>query len=225
MLQSIDKKNKVIIYIIFFLLISTVTNKNILHDKNYNTKKIDVNVSGLSNDHNLEITNRINEMSLNNVFFIDIEPILNLLLSYNLIEQYSIKKIYPNSINIFILPTKFIAKIKNKNGVFMIGNNGKLIKTQEVDKNLPLLYGKFDSKYFLEFYNSIIQSEFKYNEIESILYFPSRRWDLKLKDETLIKLPSNNLTKSLKLAYLIKKKNNKNIRVIDLRIKNRIVIK
>ena len=107
----------------------------------------------------------------------------------------------------------------------MIGNNGKLIKTQEVDKNLPLLYGKFDSKYFLEFYNSIIQSEFKYNEIESILYFPSKRWDLKLKDETLIKLPSNNLTKSLKLAYLIKKKNNKNIRVIDLRIKNRIVIK
>ena len=165
MLQSIDKKNKVIIYIIFFLLISTVTNKNILHDKNYNTKKIDVNVSGLSNDHNLEITNRINEMSLNNVFFIDIEPILNLLLSYNLIEQYSIKKIYPNSINIFILPTKFIAKIKNKNGVFMIGNNGKLIKTQKIDKDLPLLYGKFDSKYFLEFYNFIIQSEFKYNEI------------------------------------------------------------
>ena len=225
MLQSIDKKNKVIIYIIFFLLISTVTNKNILHDKNYNTKKIDVNVSGLSNDHNLEITNRINEMSLNNVFFIDIEPILNLLLSYNLIEQYSIKKIYPNSINIFILPTKFIAKIKNKNGVFMIGNNGKLIKTQEVDKNLPLLYGKFDSKYFLEFYNSIIQSKFKYNEIESILYFPSKRWDLKLKDETLIKLPSNNLTKSLKLAYLIKKKKNKSIKIIDLRIKNRIVIK
>jgi cell division protein FtsQ len=225
MLQSIDKKNKVIIYIIFFLLISTVTNKNILHDKNYNTKKIDVNVSGLSNDHNLEITNRINEMSLNNVFFIDIEPILNLLLSYNLIEQYSIKKIYPNSINIFILPTKFIAKIKNKNGVFMIGNNGKLIKTQKIDKDLPLLYGKFDSKYFLEFYNFIIQSEFKYNEIESILYFPSRRWDLKLKDETLIKLPSNNLTKSLKLAYLIKKKKNKSIKIIDLRIKNRIVIK
>ena len=62
-------------------------------------------------------------MSLNNVFFIDIDPILNLLLSYNLIEHYSIKKIYPNSINIFILPTKFIAKIKNKNGVFMIGNH------------------------------------------------------------------------------------------------------
>ena len=225
MLQSIDKKNKVIIYIIFFLLISTVTNKNILHDKNYNIKKIDVNVSGLSNNQNLEITNKINEMSLNHVFFIDFDPILNLLLSYNLIEHYSIKKIYPNSINIFILPTKFIAKIKNKNGVFMIGNNGKLIKTQEIDKDLPLLYGKFDSKYFLEFYNFIIQSEFKYNEIESILYFPSRRWDLKLKDETLIKLPSNNLTKSLKLAYLIKKKNNKNIRVIDLRIKNRIVIK
>ena len=50
--QSIDKKNKVIIYIIFFLLISTVTNKNILHDKNYNIKKIDVNVSGLSNNQN-----------------------------------------------------------------------------------------------------------------------------------------------------------------------------
>ena len=176
-----------------------------------------------SNDHNLEITNRINEMSLNNVFFIDIEPILNLLLSYNLIEQYSIKKIYPNSINIFILPTKFIAKIKNKNGVFMIGNNGKLIKTQEIDKDLPLLYGKFDSKYFLEFYNSIIQSEFKYNEIESILYFPSRRWEFKLKDETLIKLPSNNLTKSLKLAYLIKKKKNKSIKIIDLRIKTELL--
>ena len=47
----------------------------------------------------------------------------------------------------------------------------------------------------------------------------------KLKDENLIKLPSNNLTKSLKLAYLIKKKKNKSIKIIDLRIKNRIVIK
>ena len=225
MLQSIDKKNKVIIYIFFFLIISTVTNKNFLNDRIHNIKNINVNVSGLSIEQNLEIKNKISKISPDNIYFIDIEPITNLLLSYNLIEHFNIKKIYPNSLNISILPTKFIAKIKNTKGVLLIGSNGKLIKQQKTYKDLPLLYGKFDSKYFLKFYDSLINSEFKYSEIDSILYFPSRRWDIKLKDETLIKLPTNNLIKSLKLAYLIKnEKKNKNNKVIDLRIQNRIII-
>ena len=223
MLRSIDKQNKIIIYIFFFFLISTVTNKNNLYNKTY---KIDVNVSGLSSEQNLEIANKIRKISSNNIFFIDVEPIINLLLNHNFIEHFNIKKIYPNSINISILPTKFIAKIKNANEVLIIGSNGKLIKKEKVDKDLPFLYGKYDRKYFLEFYVSLINSEFQYNEIDSILYFPSRRWDLKLKDETLIKLPRNNLMESLKLAYLIKtEKKNKNIKVIDLRIQNRIIIK
>ena len=223
MLRSIDKHNKIIIFIFFFFLISTVTNKNNLYNKTY---KIDVNVSGLSSEQNLEIANKIRKISSNNIFFIDVEPIINLLLNHNLIEHFNIKKIYPNSINISILPTKYIAKIKNANEVLIIGSNGKLIKKEKVDKDLPFLYGKYDRKYFLEFYVSLINSEFQYNEIDSILYFPSRRWDLKLKDETLIKLPRNNLMESLKLAYLIKtEKKNKNIKVIDLRIQNRIIIK
>tara|TARA_B100000795_G_C22785040_1_gene434191 strand:+ start:570 stop:1250 length:681 start_codon:yes stop_codon:yes gene_type:complete len=226
MLQSIDKKNKVIIYIIIFFLISTISKKNILYDKTNSLQKINISVSGLSIDQNLEIIKKIKKMSADNIFLIDVDPILNLLLSYNLIEHFSIKKIYPNSINILILPTKFIAKIKNIKGVLLIGSNGKLIKAEEIDKDLPLLYGKFDSKYFIELYNSIINSEFKYNEIESILYFPSRRWDLKLKDETLIRLPSDNIIEALKLAHLIKnEKKYMNIKVIDLRIQNRIIIK
>ena len=117
-------------------------------------------------------------------------------------------------------------KLKIRKEFYEWYSNGKLINTEETDKDLPLLYGKFDSKYFIELYNSIINSEFKYNEIESILYFPSRRWDLKLKDETLIKLSDSAIVEALKLVNFIKnKKKYMNIKVIDLRIQNRIITK
>ena len=72
--------------------------------------------------------------------------------------------------------TKFIAKISGSNQV-LVGSNGKLIK-QEINERLPFLFGKLDSKKFLEFKKIIDNSAFKFNDLKSVSFYPSKRWDI-----------------------------------------------
>ena len=226
MLQSIDKKNKVIIYILFFILISSINNKNYLDTRNLKDNIIKIDVFGLSNMKNLEILKRLNEIPLGNIIFLKKNLIKNLMLEYNLVESFTVKRLYPSSIQVFIKPTKFLARTKNDNRSYIIGSNGKLIKEKNVNKSLPFLYGKFDDKNFLEFYKLLNNSEFEYKDIKSIFFFSSKRWDIELIDNLLIKLPIEKVSESLKLAFIIKNhQEHKDIKIIDLRIANRIILK
>ena len=53
--QSIDKKNKVIIYLIFLLILSTTKGKILEQQKRYSLKINDIKVYGLTISKNLEI--------------------------------------------------------------------------------------------------------------------------------------------------------------------------
>ena len=119
-------------------------------------------------------------------------------------------------INIQIEPTKFIAKIQ-RDEKFLIGSNGKLISNEYTNKVLPTFSGKFNSEKFLELKKNIDNSEFKLNELKSIFFFQSMRWDLKTTDDVLIKLPRKNLRNALKIAYkIIKDKQFKKVKIVLL---------
>ena len=92
--QLTDKKNKVLIYLIFLIILSTTNNKSLNIQKNYSTTINKISVSGLSNKQNLQITNKINKLLIRNIFFINEEDIDNIISEYNLVEKYSAKKIY-----------------------------------------------------------------------------------------------------------------------------------
>ena len=81
----------------------------------------------------------------------DIQKIIN---KYNIIEEYSINKIYPSTININIRTNKFIARLSNNDQ--LVGRQMvKLIKDKEIDKILPYIFGEFNSKDFLIFKEKI----------------------------------------------------------------------
>ena len=148
--QLIDKKNKIIIYLIFLVILSTTSNKSLEFQKNYSVTINKVNVSGLSNRNNLEITDKLEELLFKNILFINRNNIDKIISQYNLVENYSVKKIYPKKINIEILQTKFIAQIPGY-PKFIIGSNGKLIENETIDEKLPFLFGEFNSKKIIEF--------------------------------------------------------------------------
>ena len=59
-----------------------------------------------------------------------------------------------------------------------------------------------------------------------LYFFPSNRWDILTYDDILIKLPRNNIIKSLDLAYKIIISNDlKNKNFIDLRMKNHLILR
>ncbi len=157
--------------------------------------------------------------------FLKKKKIQNIITKHNIIEEYSIKKIYPSTLNIEIKPTKFLAKVNDSNEL-IVGSNGKLISTKQNSNTLPNLYGVFNSKEFLEFKIKIEKSKFNFTEFKTIYFFSSSRWDILTIDDILIKLPQNNVSEALDIAYKIKTSTEfKNKNIMDLRIKNQLIVK
>jgi cell division protein FtsQ len=224
MLQSIDKKNKIVIYLIFFIILSTISNKSFKIQKNYSTNIDEININGLSNKKNLNLVKKLKGIFYQNILFVSKEEINKIILENPIIELYNVKKIYPSTLNIDIKPTKIIAKISGSNQL-LVGSNGKLI-TNSINKDkLPYLFGEFDSNRFLKFKKNLDRSKFNFDNIDSIFFHPSNRWDILTRDNILIKLPEKNLLELLNLAHtLIKETPFKNSKVVDLRISNHLTV-
>tara|TARA_S200000501_G_C20744942_1_gene709081 strand:- start:30 stop:713 length:684 start_codon:yes stop_codon:yes gene_type:complete len=225
MLQLIDRKNRVFLYFVILILLSSINNKNFLNDKRSFLLINNINVTGLSNEENIKVAKSLSSFLNKNIFFINKEDIKKILLRNNLIELFNVKKKYPNSINIDVKKTDFLAITLKNNQSFFIGSNGKLIKYNDLNKTLPFVFGKLDYKNFVNFKSIIDNSEFEFDQIESLYFFPSNRWDIKTIDGIEIKLPEKNLLKALTIAHKIKNSEdfNKN-KIIDLRISDNIIV-
>jgi len=224
MLRLIDKKNKIIIYLIFLLILSTTSGKFVENKNDYFTTINKINVVGLSNSENKKILRRLNNLFYENILMVRKEEIKKIISKYNIIEEYSIKKIYPSTININIKPTRLIARISNDDQL-LVGANGKLIKNKKNNEILPYIFGEFNSKNFLVFRKNIEKSKFSFVEFNTLYFFPSNRWDILTNDSILIKLPQNNFLSSLNLAYKIINSNEFiGKTVIDLRVNDHAII-
>jgi len=223
--QLIDKKNKIIIYIMLLFVLSTISSRTINSQKKSSTTINKINVVGLSKNNNLQIISELNKLLYENIFFINKEDINKIISKRNTIEEYNIRKIYPSKLSIKIKPTKFIAKISG-NKKLIVGSNGKLIKSETIYDSLPYIFGEFNSKKFLEFKNHIDRSKFNFKDLRSVFFFPSNRWDILTNDDILIKLPEKNMIKSLSLAHkLIKNGLLESNKIIDLRATKHLVLK
>jgi len=220
MLQQINKK--IIFYISLVIILGTFNNKNL---KNFDLPKIDIiNIEGIefNNSEFLKIKNLI---KLNNLLSIQKSQIKEILNSNNLIEEYEVFKRYPSSLEIKIEKTDFLASTNINGKNYLVGSNGKFINTKAHSQNLPFIFGNFESEKFLEFKNIILQTDFKYNNIKNFYYFPSGRWDIEMISGVLIKLPITGVKESLNLSIdLFDDIEFSNIKILDIRQKNQIVI-
>ena len=222
--QLIGKKKYLILYFLFLIALSTTTNKTL--NKTENLFQIEnINITGLPLEKINELHNKLYNSIEKNIFFLKKEKLKKSISQFNIIEKYTVKKIYPGELNINIEPTKFIAKISNKEGIF-VGANGKLINNNDFKKKLPYVFGQFDSNKFLDLKTHLERSEFDFEDFDSLFYYPSGRWDVLTNENVLIKLPNKKLYESLNLAKKILNDDNfKKNKFIDLRIPNQIIVK
>ena len=223
--QSTGKKNKIITYLLFLFILSTTSAKFINDQKKLSLSISKINITGLSERKNSEISNNLNNFLYKSIFVISEDEIRKVLEKYNIIQEFNIKKIYPSTLNIEIKPTKFIARVSN-NSQYLVGANGKLIKDKSNNELLPYIFGEFNSHDFLSFKKNIEKSMFSFSNLKELSFFPSGRWDILTDKDILIKLPQEHIVASLNLSKkLINNDNFKDYKFIDLRVKNHLVAK
>ena len=219
------KGKKILIYFFLLLLVGSINNDTINSFKFDKIKNI--NVLGLGHNDNQDLLYNIIDLNLGNIFFLNKENINKIINSNTLIHDYEIFKRYPHSLDINVKRTKFLAMIKDNKNFFLIGSNGKLSPVEHKVKSdyLPFIFGKPKIDQFLKFKTIIDSSKFEYKDIDSIFFFSSNRWDIQLKNELLVRLPSKNIKKTLDLVsdFLIENTNN-SIKIVDARIQNQIIL-
>ena len=218
-----QKGKKVSIYLIIFLILGSINNTVLTKIKFEIIKSI--KISGLNQKQNISLLESIKELNLKNIFFLNGNEISKIISSNSLVENYEIFKKYPYALDIKIERTDFLAKINNNGKIFLIGKNGKLSHVKFSDRELPFIFGKPRIDEFIKFTDIIEQSKLSLNQVKNLYFFPSKRWDLELENNVILKLSKDHTKLSLDQAFeLINDKNFKDIKVVDARIKNQIIL-
>jgi cell division protein FtsQ len=218
------KSKKILIYLFLLFLLGSINNIYINNLKFLSVKEI--KVTGLENEENSVLSKKIERLlKLNNIYLINKKDLNTLIESNNLVEKYFIFKRYPSSLNINIHKTNFLARIRKNGKIYDLASNGKLIENRHSNSQLPLVFGNPEIIEFFNIKKIIDDSQISFEEIESLYFFLSKRWDLKLRNNIIIKLPKDNTKEDLKLVSEFLHNNEfKDIKIIDARIKNQIIL-
>ena len=217
------KSKNILIYFFLLFLFGSITNVGLYNSKFLNLSKIEV--SGLDENESSKLKNKIENLKIKNIFFLNENKIKNIIELNTLIENYQILRIYPSNLSIKINKTKLLAKINQSGKIMLLGSNGKLSENIYTNQQLPFIFGKPKVEEFLNLKIIIDQSKFSYDEIENFYFFPSKRWDIELKNKVILKLPNEDIKNTLDYLFeFLADKNLHNSMIIDSRINNQIIL-
>ena len=226
MLQLIDR-GKIYFYIALLLILLSIHNLNSINFLNnfFKIKKIHL-ISDIEKNLSEEIVASLNNFYNFNIFSINSSEIHQILDDYNFIDEYKIRKEYPSAIKIELKQTKILAYFFEDSEKILIGENKKKIRNNEIAlDNLPFIVGKVNINEFFVLKKKLIENGFELNDFDTFYFFKSKRWDLSYKDKIIVKLPIKDIDFSLTLFRgMLENSSIQGVKVIDLRIKNSIII-
>jgi len=217
-------KKQLVIALLLLILLSTFIPQKLSFINKFNIKKIEVENNSILKDQ--EIKNELAFLYNTNLIFLNTLNIQTTLKKQTFLKGFEIKKVYPNTLKIKIFEKKPILILIYKKKRFYISDNMELINYSDLEeyKNLPVVFG--DKENFKIFYKNLKKINFPLDLIKNYYLFELNRWDLETYSNKLIKLPSENYSKSLKnFINLNKKKNFDKYKVFDYRIKNQLILK
>ena len=217
-------KKRVVIAFILLILLTTISTKQKIIFSNFHVTKIEILNNILISER--EIVKLLNPILDKNIIFLKNAEIEKLLLQNTFIESFNVKKKYPNTIKIKIFEKQPIAILFDKKKKYYLSKKIELIEFNNMKnfKNLPYVFG--NKSEFKVLYNNLAKIDFPFDKIKRYTLFGVNRWDLETIDNSTIRLPPKNYTKSLKnYLDLMNKKEFRKYKVFDYRINNQLILK
>ena len=221
--MQLSLSRKILFYIFLIIFLSSLNNK---YFSKIELKAIDkITIKGIGEREMLDLLNNFESLNLKNIFFLKKIEFIKKLEANNLIESYTVFKKYPSTIEITVEKTKFLANVFKNGKFYILGSNGKLIQSEKKNDKLPSIFGDYNENSFFNLLKSLKRSNFKFSKIKSLYFFKSGRWDIETDQNVIIKFPKENLENLLNLSLHILSNNQfKNIKILDLRQKNQVII-
>ena len=147
------------------------------------------------------------------------------LIERNDTEYLIVKKKFPNKLIINFTSAKPICLVEIKDKNFILGSNGKILDTKIDEKKIPIVSGSNNLKNIFNVVTLIKKSNFNYTSINKIIFFKSGRFDINLRNGVVLKFPVKFNKKIINYGNnLLYEKKFTNSKIIDLRVKNKIII-
>ena len=217
-------KNRILIAVSLFFILSTVTSQQKILISNFNIKEIEIENNFFLKETDLK--KQLIPIYGKNLLFLNNGNIKKILLKNSFIESFYIQKKYPNILKIKIYEKKPIAILIDKKKKFYLSDKIDLIKFENIQnfQNLPYVLG--NKKEFKILYKNLKIAKFPTELIKNYTLYESKRWDLQTIDKKIIKLPIKNYIESLKnFMMIINNKNFTKYFIFDYRIKNQLILK
>jgi len=164
------------------------------------------------------------------LLFFNSENAKSLILQDAWVQDVNIKRVFPNTIKVNINERVPMALWQKDKEIVLIDKSGIVITNQNLEqfKDLIILIGDdspLNAPTLFENFKAVPDIFYK---IETAIFISKRRWDIVLKNGTVIKLPEENM--ALALSSLEKLNNENKILVksfdfIDIRNLKRIIVK
>jgi len=216
--QLINKKKKILIYLLFLFILSSIFNQELkkFFINNFLVNKLDYN--------NLKLNIQLNEIIGQNILTLNKNEIISFIENYPILHSFQINKIYPNSLKIDFIETDIIAKFYKDGELFYLGENEKFFLINDKNIDVPTIKGFFEINNINNFLKLLKKSELDLKSIDSLISYPSTRWDIVFKNNLIIKLPINSDLKLIETVKLVLLNSEIEKKVIDLRIKNKMIL-
>ena len=217
-------KKRLVIALSLLILLTTINLRQSFVISKFNLKKIIIENNLLIKEK--DIKNLLIPFYNKNLIFLNNNKVKKALMQNSFIESFNIKKKYPSTLKIRIFEKKPIAILFNNKNKFYLSEKIELIEFKYLPnyKTLPYIVGNKDD--FKIFYDNLKKVNFPLDTIKKYTLYENNRWDLKTKDNKVIKLPSKNYKKSLENFLKLKSKNNlKKYELFDYRISNQLILK
>ena len=221
---------RIFLLITVFIFLSTYSsNKLELNLENNNAffkiKKIII-LNNLLIDKD-DILIKLNHIYEKNIFLIKRNDIEGPLKEINFFEKVGVKKKYPNTIIIEIFETQPVAIVYKSKAKYLLDSSSNLILYQDNENfnQLPSIFGEDAENNFQYFFSQLKNNNFPVKNVKKFYFFQIGRWDLKLKDDKIIKFPHNNVDNAIKKSIeLLDRKDFENYNILDLRIDGKIIV-
>ncbi len=217
-------KNRFIVGAVLLILFTTFILQKKISINKFKVKEIKIENNKILKEYELKAD--LSFLYNKSMIFLNSYEIEKKIKEKSFIKRLEVKKIYPNKLIIRIFEKEPIAILINKNQKFFLGRKYDLIEYKKIPKynNLPTIFG--DKENFRSLLLNLKKINFPIDQIQSYFLFGSNRWDIKMRNKKIIKLPPQNYDFSLKNFLKINDKRNfEKYKIFDYRLNNQLILR